>query len=763
MATAITAVSLVLAVKVMAGGMVADRVLGQPILTTGGVNFVGKQTIYSPGAVAIDHSVIPNRVYVADTRNSRVLGWKNVARFENGTAADLVVGQPDFRYSGCNTGGFGPASLCRPEGVAVDSKGRLYVADTGNNRVLEYDAPFIGSKVANRVFGQNGSFATNDCNGGGVSAAGLCSPSGLGVDAKDHLYVADTGNSRVLEYDRPLSNSNANRVFGQGNRFSTSDCNGAGRNAAALCSPSAVALDSHGCLYIADTGNSRVLEYDRPLSNNNANRIFGQGGNLTKGDCDAAGLTGARTLCEPGGVAIDHVGHLYVADTLNNRVLEYDTPLESDAAGRVFGQGGFTSYDCNRGGVGAGSLCNPQGLAITDAGSLFVADSRNNRVLEYDSPTTETAASRVLGQTSFNLNGINLIGAQGIYSPLGVAIDRTVKPNRVYVADTGNNRVLGWSDALNFKNGAPANIVIGQPDFHHSGCNTEGLGAKSLCGPSAIAVDGQGHLYVADSGNHRVLEYDSPSGSSPAANRVYGQNGSFTTNDCDKGGVSAVTLCMPSGVAVDHAGHLYVADTLNSRVVEYDSPLKSTTANRAFGQDGSLTSNSCNPSGVPDAKGMCKPVGVAVDGNGTLYMADTGNSRILELNSPATSMVPSRVFGQDGNFTTNDCNGGGVSATTLCNPGSVAVDAKGQLYVVDTGNSRVLEYDHPKINSSANYVFGQQGSLDTSGCNVNGLTAESLCSPNGVALDEDGDLYVADSGNNRVLKYKSPLSESARR
>jgi sugar lactone lactonase YvrE len=763
-ATAITAMSLTWALNAMAGGTVADRVLGQPILTAGGVNFVGRHTIYAPNAVAVDHSVIPNRIYVADTRNNRVLGWKSAARFENGAPADILLGQPDFRHSGCNTGGFGPASLCRPGGVAVDSKGRLYVADTGNNRVLEYDAPFTGRKVARRVFGQNASFTTNDCNGGGVSTGSLCSPSGLAVDVKDRLYIADTGNNRVLEYDRPLSDSSASRVFGQNSSFTTNDCNGAGRNAGALCSPSAVASDSQDRLYVADTGNSRVLEYDHPLSDTNANRVFGQSGDMTKGDCDTAGLSGSSALCEPAGVTLDRVGHLYVSDTLNNRALEYDAPLKSATANRVFGQSGFTSYDCNGGGVSSRSLCNPQGLATTDSGSLLLADSRNNRVVEYDSPITENVASRVLGQTGFDLSAINLLGADGLDSPLGVAIDRSATPNRVYVADTGNNRVLGWRDARDFKNGAPANIVIGQPDFHHASCNSHGLNAKSLCGPAAVAVDGDGHLYVADSGNHRVLEYNSPFAANPAASRVYGQNGSFTTNVCDQGGVSANSLCMPSGVAVDRAGHLYVADTLNSRVLEYDSPLKTATATRAFGQeDGSLTSNSCNASGVPDAKSMCKPVGVAIDAGGTLYVADTGNSRVLEFAAPAAGTAPKRVFGQNGNFTTNDCNGGGVSALALCNPGGVAVDATGQLYVADTGNSRVVEYDHPKINTSATYVFGQQGSLDANGCNVNGLTAESLCNPNEIALDGGGDLYVADSGNNRVLKYKSPLSSPAHR
>ncbi len=758
MATIAVVAFLAGALEVMAGGTVADRVLGQPVPTSGGANLVGSQTLYAPSAVAIDRSVIPSRVYVADTRNNRVLGWKNAGLFENGSAANIVLGQPDFLHSGCNTDGFGPSSLCAPAAVAVDAKGNVYVSDTGNNRVLKYDSPFTGGRVAKRVFGQNGNFATTDCNGGGVSATSLCSPNGLAVDAKGPLYVADTGNSRVLEYDSPLSNARADRVFGQAGRFNTNNCNAADRSANSLCSPSAIALDSEGRLYVADTGNSRVLGYDRPLANTSAVRVFGQGGNFVNGACNGAGLSGAEKLCEPNAVAFDRIGHLYVADTLNNCVLEYDTPLKTEAASRVFGQGGsFATSDCNEGGLSDRSLCEPHGLAVGDAGNLFVADSGNNRVLEYNSPMTDVTASRVLGQPSFSLNGVNLVGRQGLRSPLGVAIDCSVTPNRVYVADGDNNRVLGWSNARDLKDGASADVLLGQPDFQHGSCNTAGLNAQSLCGPSAVTVDGQGHLYVADTGNYRVLEYDSPFNPHAAANRVYGQAGSFTTNDCDKNGVSADSLCMPTGLTVDQTGHLYVADTLNHRVLEYISPLKSTAADRAFGQHG-LTSTGCNTDGTVSGKSMCKPGGVAVDGEGHLYVADTGNSRVVEFGSPADSVTPNRVFGQNGGFTANDCNGGGLSATTLCDPGGVAVDKKGRLYVADAGNSRVVEYDHPLENAIGTRVFGQLGSFSANGCNANGLNAESLCDPNGIALDADGNLFVADAGNHRVLKYNSPLS-----
>jgi sugar lactone lactonase YvrE len=135
-----------------------------------------------------------------------VLGWSDAATFQNGAVADLVIGQPDLTSTSCNNGGVSATTLCMPRSVAVDSAGNLYVADTANSRVLEYDSPFTLDRAADRVFGQDGSFTMASCNGGGTaSTLTLCKPFGVGVDTSGNLYVADSRNNRVLEYDSPLS------------------------------------------------------------------------------------------------------------------------------------------------------------------------------------------------------------------------------------------------------------------------------------------------------------------------------------------------------------------------------------------------------------------------------------------------------------------------------------------------------------------------------------------------------------------------------
>jgi len=821
----IAAVALAIPSIAMQGDTIADRVLGQGDFVHNLANFPDGRKLSAPFAVAIDKSVTPNRLYVADLENSRVLGWKDVAAFSDGSAADLVIGQPDFLSTACNGASGNPSegSLCGPTGVAVDAGGNLYVADSFNNRVLGYNVPFascgsfpcVGSP-ANLVFGQGGSFTSKVANNGGVSADSLDSPIGVAVDGGGNLYVADELNNRVLVYNTPLAtDTTADTVFGQGGSFTSNTANNGGVSADSLNSPAGVAVDGSGNLYVADLHNNRVLEYNTPLSTNTtADLVFGQEGSVTSNAANNGGVS-AESLDLPVGVAVDADGNLYVADRGNSRVLEYNTPLSTNTtADLVFGQGGsFTSNAENNGGVSADSLNSPTGVAVDAGGNLYVADESNNRVLEYNTPlATDTNADRVLGQVDFLHVLANFPDHRSLDNPTGVAIDTSTTPNRLYVADSFNSRVLGWKDVTAFSNGSPADLVIGQPEFLSTACNgVSGVGgnpsAGSLCFPTGVAVDAGGNLYVSDKGNHRVLEYNTPFGSCGSfpcvagpANLVFGQSHSFTSRECNGGGVTADSLCLPSGVATDAGGNLYVTDAGNSRVLEYNTPLSTdTTADTVFGQAGSFTSNECNSdSGGFDtpstANDLCSPTGVATDAGGNLYVADAGNSRVLEYNTPLTTdTTADTVFGQAGSFTLNGCNSDSVgfeppsTANDLCFPLGVAVDGGGNLYIADDGNNRALEYNTPlSTDTTADVVFGQGGSFTSKVANNGGVSAESLnflpaldlagvaldlaglpldltgvpLDFTGVALDGGGNLYVADTSNNRVLEYDNPLASA---
>jgi sugar lactone lactonase YvrE len=793
--------------RAMVGDTIADRILGQVSFLNSNLNFTDARGLISPIGISIDKSVTPNRLYVVDSGNNRVLGYRDITALTNGAPADLVIGQPDFFSERCNQGMASPSadSLCLPFRVAVDVSGDLYVADEGNSRVLEFTSPFascgsfpcIGGP-ANFVFGQGGTFASGACNGGkqDPNADSLCHPEGVALDTSGNLYVSDPGNGRVLEYNTPLlTDTTADLVIGQAS-FASNGFNGV--SASSVSSAEGLALDGGGNLYVADRATQRVLEYNSPIAScgsfpcigGPANLVFGQGGSFTSDTCNNSEPNAtADSLCGPRDVAVDASGHLFIADWRNSRVLEYSSPLTNRTADIVFGQAGSFTARCDPlfnspcGPATADSLFGPNAVALDALGNLYVTDSGsgdapytsgNNRVLEYNTPLTNTTADLVLGQGDFAKIAPNFVDALGFNSPGAIAIDKSVTPNRLYVADSNNNRVLGYRDITGFTNGAPADLVIGQPDFLSAACNQGGdPNAGSLCGPQGVATDPSGNLFVADHGNNRVFEYTSPLASCAsfpciggAADRVFGQGGNFTSTACTQT-VSAGSLCNPAAVVVDSSGQLYIADSGNNRVLEFDSPLKNTNADFVFGQGGSFTARTCSIE--LNATTLCNPDAVAVDAGGHLYIADNGNNRVLEYNAPLASKAgttANQVFGTEGSFTSSDKNcsidGSPVTASTLCGPNGLAIDSGADLYIADNINNRVLEYNSPLTNTTAGEVFGQSGDFTASSCNQGAnASASNLCGPTNVAVDSGGNLYIADASNNRVLEYDLPLGGSS--
>ena len=188
-----------------------------------------------------------------------------------------------------------------------------------------------------------------------------------------------------------------------------------------------------------------------------------------------------------------------------------------------------------------------------------------------------------------------------------------------------------------------------------------------------------------------------------------------------------------------------------------DAAILDTTADFVFGQAGSFSSATANKNGLNE-NSLATPAGVAVDAHGNVYVADQFNNRVLAYDAPLTQgAAADRIFGQY-DFTHNYENEGHIpTAETLYDPNGVAVDAQGNLYVADLDNNRVLEYDAPLSNAVADHVFGQPD-FTHGAANNGGRSAHSLDIPDGVSVDGLGNLYVSDAGNNRVLAYDAPLS-----
>lgn len=373
---------------------------------------------------APDLAIAPSgRLYVSDPENHRVLSWPNATTFASFAAADMVFGQPDFVSSTLNNGGVSATSLALPQGVWVDAAGGLWVTDAFNHRVLRFRDPETDATpaVADQVIGQPDFASSGEQFGAGKESPnerGLLFPGrvvvrGVGLPAGD-IWIADSGNSRVLRF--PLVESNAptaTHVFGQFGRFDTRVPNNDGTgqsgccaSAANLFNPIGIAVDAVGVLYVADWQNHRVLIYQNPPGSDAlADAVVGQP-NLTSNSPDNP--TVAAGLHLPIDLAFDGRSNLYVADGGNHRVLRIHTLNATLRPQSVYGQLGQLNRDAPNHGLGpfatdADGLFGPTGVGVADAGRVLVVDTENQRVLRFP-----LAALPALGD--LNCDGVVSVG-----------------------------------------------------------------------------------------------------------------------------------------------------------------------------------------------------------------------------------------------------------------------------------------------------------------------------------------------------------------
>lgn len=328
----------------------------------------------------------PDRPFwVADTGHHRLLGWRRPPSAD-GTPADWLIGQPAFGREGRN--GQGPAnaaSLNVPTGIARCGRG-LAVADAWNHRVLIWqDLPQASHQPADLVLGQAG-FGEVLANRGQAEAGADTLNWCYGVHAEgDRIYVADTGNRRVLIWDRlPVVNGqSADAVLGQAGFASHDENGGAAPAAGSLRWPHQIALIG-GWLAVADAGNNRLLLWrsPRPASNQPADLILGQADAAATEHNRSRYWPDAAALNMPYGVAAAG-GRLIVADTANSRLLGWrvEELATGAAASLLTGQPDFAAKGDNRWqAVARDSLCWPYAVAVAD-GLVAIADSGNNRIL----------------------------------------------------------------------------------------------------------------------------------------------------------------------------------------------------------------------------------------------------------------------------------------------------------------------------------------------------------------------------------------------
>ena len=438
--------------------------------------------------------------------------------------------------------------------------------------------------------------------------------------------------------------------------------------------------------------------------------------------------TGSGTVSSnSGGIACSLAGGVNSGTCSANITSGSQVVLTAIASGNSI----FTGWGGDCASSGASLICTVTMNSALNASASFVAPGASQAGML--KPIT---AGVVYGQGGSFTAANTGVGAGGLNNPVATAVDSN---GNLYVADRSNNRVLYYPAGS-----TTATRVYGQNgSFTSNGENTGGVSANSLNQPWAVVLDSSGNLYIADQYNYRVLYY--PAGSTTAT-RVYGQGGSFTSNTPNNGGISANSLSGPQGLAVDSSGDLYVSD--GSRVLFF--PAGTTTATRVYGQGGSFTINTANNGGV-SANSLDNAQGIAVDSGGNVYVADLYNNRVLFY--PYNNTTATRVYGQNGSFTSSVADNGGIGADSMNQPQGLALDSGGNLYVAVYGGTRMLFY--PFGSTTATRVYGQGGNFNTATVNNGGISANSLSQPTGVALDSNGNVYVADVFNNRVLEYGS--------
>ena len=298
-------------------------------------------------------------------------------------------------------------------------------------------------------------------------------------------------------------------------------------------------------------------------------------------------------------------------------------------------------------------------------------------------------------------------------APQGIAVDSA---GTVYVADTSNNMIREIT---------PAGVVTTLAGSSGGSGSADGTGAAArFSSPSGVAIDSAGTVYVADTENSTIREI-TPAG---VVTTLAGTAGATGSAD---GTGAAARFSSPSGVAVDSAGNLYVADTGNSTIREITAGGVVTTLAGTAGATGSAD-------GTGAAARFDFPMGIAVDSAGNLYVADTGNSTIRKI-TPAG--VVTTLAGTAG--ATGSADGTGAAAR-FSSPSGVAVNSAGNLYVVDTGNSTIREITAGGVVTTLAGMAGATGSADGTGA------AARFSSPSGVAVNSAGNLYVADTGNSTI-------------
>ncbi|MBI4907204.1 MAG: hypothetical protein HY820_26505 [Acidobacteria bacterium] len=617
----------------------------------------------------------------------------------------------------------GPATsafLYYPQGLAVDSQGNLFIADTGNHRIRR-----VATDGTISTFAGTGT-AGSAGDGGPADGAQLASPQALAIDPDGTVYIADSGNSRI----RKVSPAGTITTITAG------------------YSINGLVTDGRGTVYFCDSTN-RIRKVD---ARGQVTVIAGTGQSVYSGDGGPATQAG---LAFPRSLTIDPNGNLYFAETSSVRVRKIDNAgIITSVIGRDNAQiidtttgspycvtwtsnglyvayysflyqvqGNAVTRIATGNSFDDGPIFNATfdliyGLAAAPDGAIYVTDYWNSRVRRIRS----SAVATIAGRSRYGGDGGPAASAL-FFEPRNVVYDGL---GNLFVTDNRNSRVRKITpDGV-------ITTVAGTGIRGASGATNSDPLRVNLYFPHSMAFDSDGNLLFSDLA--RVLAL-TPSG----ALRNFAGRGSSGFGG-DGAAANAATVRDIMGMAADAKGNVYLADAYNYRIRQVDaSGIVRTVA-------GNGTNGFAGDGGPATQARLASPQGVAVAPNGELYIADTFNRRIRKVgaNGIITTVAGTGVYrrGDDGVP---------AASATLMNPIALAFDPAGNLFIVENGGNSVSV-----ISKGVFYRVAGNGLADFAG--DDGLaSAASLANPSGIAIDSKGNIVIVDTGNGRIRMLTSIL------
>lgn len=638
------------------------------------------------------------------------------------------------------------ATLYSPSSIVIDSKGNLFVGDLLNFRIRRVDAH---SGVITTIAGNGSPLFSGD--GGKAINAGII-VSDMAIDSMDNLFVADSSNNRIRKIDSITGIITT--VAGGGTMF---DGDNLDATQIRFSSPSGVAVDTKGNIFISDTRRSRVCRVDSvtgkvaTIAGNN----FGLGGD--------GGLAIDANFRFPTGISVDAQGNILIADPLNNRIRRIDGKTQiitsllissfrpqaaiADTKGNIYvAETGnsrirlikptgevstFAGSDSNPFGGFSGDsglatnamLSVPIGLALDPSGALLVVDNGNDRIRKID--LTSNIITTIIGKSRFGFSGDGGVATKAMLGgPEGLVTD---KNGVIFIVDTLNNRIRKID-----KDGVISTIV-GNGKNEFSGDSGLALEA-GLNFPSAVALDSGGNLFIADMFNSRIRKVDV---NSKIITTVAG-NGKTPFN-VDVALATDASLPFPTSLAIDSKNNILILSA--GRICKVDASGKITriagNENQDFAGDNGLAINATF--NVPNS--------ITIDKSDNIFVADSFNHRVRRIDA-ITSIVTtvagngSPNFGSDGSPATN---------TGISSPDHVVIDSKNNLIIGENGSARIRKVDN---NTKIVSTIAGNGFLGASGDGA-AATKASITGFAGLAIDSSDNLYFSDFSSNIVRMVKS--------